>query len=269
MFAKLIILKTSNVMKTGAGIIIIAFLLIFMSGCKISNKESSSTRNPGTQGRATEAGSTTSTPASVYNSLSALQVPIKFSMEFAEDFAKYKPLNEHDYHLLTDIADMPSYYDNSATAVRLPQKDKLKFILTCYEDPRGDLIMELYSLSDSLTALDKLQLYSIEEVDGGANVIARTFEMDADYRITVSKHLNGTLIEQLTYVPDNRGVFEEARDGKTVTVAYESSDNLNYRVETFIWDHNAAGGLVKKDLKTQNYVLTKTGRVEKTDSISR
>lgn len=249
----------------------IVFIISFvtLSSCGNSNKNTSSAHDKNKLGQATSVGSTQSNPLSIYNSLSSLGLPLKYSMEFAEDFAKYKPLNEKDYHLLTDIGDMQSYYDSSATAIRLPQKDNLRFILTCNDDLKGDLIMELYSLSDSLTPLDKLQIYSIEEVDGGSNVIAQTFEIDADYRITVSKHLNGTLIEQLTYIPTYRGAFEEIRDGKTLTVAFESFDNRNYTVETFIWDHNSNGGLVKKDLKTQNYLLTETGHVEKTDTNNR
>lgn len=123
--------------------------------------------------------------------------------------------------------------------------------------------MELHSLSDNLKPLDKLQLYSIEDVDGGNNVIAQTFEIDGDYRIKVSKHLNDTLIEQLTYTPTTEGVFEEMRDGKITTVAFDSYDHINYIVQTFIWDRNANGGLIKKNLQTANYELTANGLVKK------
>ena len=214
-------------------------LIPILSGCGNSPKNTSNAGDKIDSMPVTE--SKSQDIPDVYASLPTLNTPLNFSMDLLENFMAYEPIN----------------------AARLPQKGQLKFVITCSEESNGERTMELHSLSDNLKPLDKLQLYSIEEVDGGNNVIAQTFEIDGDYRIKVSKHLNDTLIEQLTYAPTTEGVFEEMRDGKITTVAFDSYNHVNYIVQTFIWDRNANGGLIKKNLQTANYELTANGLVKK------
>lgn len=195
------------------------------------------------------------TPEDVYHSLPQVNLPIEFSLEFLESFYNYTDLNENEYHLLTGIGDFNMYYERAFKAARLPPKDSLKFIITGYQSPNEEWILELYSLSDKLNPKDRLQIYSIEEIEEGSDIITQIFKIHKDYRIIVSKSLNGKTIEKLTYKPDKEGIFEEIRDGKTTTIAFESFDMKSYNIETFIWDYNPSGGLIKKDLKTENYKL--------------
>ena len=196
----------------------------------------------------------------LYLSLPTINLPIFFDMDLLEGFDDYKNLKESDYHRLTDIQDIQSYYDSSVRVARLPKKYNLQFIMSKYQSAGGEQIMELYSLSVDLTTKDRLQIYSVEELENG-NAIVQTFEIDGDFHIKVSKHLNEVLIEQLTYTPTRVGVFEEVRDGKTPTVAFDSFDGKTYIIETFIWDHNSSGGLIKKNRSVENYRLTEDGLV--------
>ena len=234
-------------------------LLISLSGC--SNTKS---KNNTTPEQTTEAENTVFDSLEIYNSLPLLETPLVFGTNLPEDIRRYKKLNEKDYHRLTDIGDMKSVYNDAAYVARLSEKDSLKFIIASHKVPGGEYSMELYSLSDELRPLDKLQLYSVEEVNGGKNKIVQTFEIDTDYTVRVSKELDKTLIEKLTYTPTSDGVFKEIRNGKTVTVAFDSYDHINYYVQTFVWNRNAAGGLRKKMLRTDRYKLTSNGKFIKT-----
>jgi len=233
------IMKNFTQIRTFSVTILGLLLIATLSGCANSQKKTDTVSNTTDSTSVIERKSQDT--SETYATLPALNLPLVFSMYLLEDFMAYEP---------------PS-------AAWLPQKDDLKFIITCTEEPNGERMLELQSLSDDLKPLDKLQLYSIEEVDGGNNVIAQTFEIDADYRIKVSKHLNETLIEQLTYTPTAKGIFEELRNGKTTTVAFDSYDHINYIVQTFVWDRDTNGGLIKKNLQTVNYELTGNGLVKK------
>ena len=249
-------------MKTTFATILTICLLITLSGCSHSK-----TKDNTTPGQTTEAENTNFDSLEIYNSLPVLQTPLVFNANLLRDITRYKKLNEKDYHRLTDIGDLKSVYNNTAYLARLPQKDSLRFIIASYKVPGGDeYVMELYSLSDKLQPLDKLQLYSVEEVNGGKNKILQTFEVDSDYVIKVSKELESVLIEKLTYTPTPDGVFNEIRNGKTVTVAFDSYDHINYYIQTFVWNHNSNGGLRKKMLKTDRYKLTNNGKFIETSN---
>jgi len=250
-------------MKAIVAIILSLSLLTVLSGCGKSKKSASDSSNSAKPASVSEAKA--QNISDVYASLPVHDIPLLFSMDLLHQFMAYKPIAEADYHRLTNIADMEAYYDSNTTAARLPQKDDLKFIITCYEEPNGSRSMFLYSFSNELKPLDKLQLYSVEKFDGGRNMIIQQFEINTNYRIKVSKYFDRTLIEQLTYMPLTNGIFEELRDGITTTVAYDSYDQVNYIVQTFVWDHNESGGLIKKDLKIENHRLTEDGELTKVE----
>lgn len=241
-------------MKINNKFLYILSAIFIVVGCTQTKKEATNTNiaTDSVTGKINNINSET-----IYRSLPLVNLPIEFSMEFLESFSNYKSLNENEYYLLTDINESNTYYARAFKAARLPQKDSSLFIITGYESLNEEWVLELYILSEKFKPKGHVQLYAIEEVDGGANVIAQIFKITADYRITVSKLLNDKLIEQLTYKPTLHGIFEEVRDGKTTTVAYESQDMQNYTIETFIWDYNPSGGLIKKDLKTEYYQLGK------------
>lgn len=256
-------------MKKNAQIIFIISAIWFLAGCGTPEKKTTETRSAlDAENISVSASNSLNNIDSIYFSLPVLNLPLEFSINLLDNFSNYKHIGEKDFHRFTDIGDLKSNYDNTLRAVRLQLKDSIKFIITGHKEPNEEWLLELYSLTDELIPIDRLQLYSIEEVGGGANVISQTFKITDGYRIIVSKHFNDTLIEQLTYMPAANGIFEEVRDGKTTTVAFESYDGTNYIVETFIWDHNSSGGLIKKDLKTENYRITESGRFIKVEPIT-
>lgn len=64
----------------------------------------------------------------------------------------------------------------------------------------------------------------------------------------------------------DEGNFEEIRDGRHTTVAYESPDDIHYMVETFSWDRNPAGGVEKKNLRQSWYELGGDGKMKATEA---
>ena len=158
----------------------------------------------------------------IYYSIPLLTLPLEHGNELIGSFTSLKPLDENTYRMLTDIGDMRSYYNGTNRAFRLPAKNGLSFLITGYKKDNKEWSFELYSLSDKLSPKDCLLLSSAEAAADGKSRIVQSFRITDDYRVVVAKHLNNTLIEQLTYMPDANGIIEELGVGKTQTVAFES-----------------------------------------------
>jgi len=194
---------------------------------------------------------------SLYEKMPVLSLPFRYEDHLFMSSASLIPLPEDMFDLFHNF----DSFDNGTKISKLPVKGLFKPVIVFYHDDRANPRVNLYTLSDSMKIIDRLQIYSVEEINGKEVVIEQKFEIPEDYRIRVSKHLNGLLIEELHYTLDDHRCFMEIRDGKTPAIAYESPDSLQYKVESFIWDHNARGTLYKKDLKQKFYRIGKDYKV--------
>ncbi len=142
----------------------------------------------------------------------------------------------------------------------LPQHGSCQAVLVLTGMSPENYVVRACTLDGQNQLRDSLFLYSREPIRDQVD-IRQTFEITAAYQFKVSKHLNDLLIEQLYYVIDDNGIFQEQRDGNTPAVAYESWDGIHYQVDSFIWDYNTNGGLYMKDKQTVLYVLEPDGTI--------
>lgn len=251
-------------MRPNIKITTVLLLLLLIAGCKGTPKKTAGSTESATV--SDEQGPLSA--EDIYHSLPTLGLPLESGDDLWRRLHAVEPLAEADFHRITGTEGLKSNDHPASRAVRLPEKDGNRFILSGYSEG-GEWIIDLYSLGPALDPRDRLRLHSSERVANGDSLIRQTFVLKNDFRTEVSKRLSGVLIERLTYLPTAEGHFEELRDGKTTTVAFDSYDGLHYIVQTFIWDHNESAGLVRKDPHTENYRLQQGGKLIKTESGTR
>lgn len=198
---------------------------------------------------------------SLYDLMTEIPLPFVYNENFIVNAPGFISLPESMFSLFHNF----DTFDKDTRIAKLPQKGIFKPLVVLYQDENGSNRMNIYSLSDSMQVVDRLQIYSVEEINGKDVIINQTYEISGDYKIVTRKSLNGQVIEQLTYTLDEKRCFEELRNGKYFTIAYESPDDIHYTIESFIWDYNSNGGLIKKDLKRSSYRITSDFRLEKID----
>jgi len=195
--------------------------------------------------------------ADLYERMTNVDLPFNFDQEFITHDTGFLHIPQNMYRLFYNS----EQFDKDARIAKLPQKGNFHPVLVYYHDKQGEAVMDIYTLSDSMKVIDRLQIYSIEKPEEKPYIISQAYAITDDFKFKVYKRLNGTMIEQLTYIIDNKGCFEEVRDGQTPTIAFESADNVKYMVESFIWDHNQNGGLIRKNLKRKFYSVNDEGKV--------
>lgn len=147
----------------------------------------------------------------------------------------------------------------SYTRANLPAKHSIQSVIVKYKDLNNPVVKLVTFQPDST---DQIILYNIEKVPGKDNQeIVTQSQIDRDYRINVTKHLNNNLIESLFYEIDNNGNFIEIRDGKTPVTAFESFDNETYYIENFIWKPLPNGGIEKSDLTKKTLKVNEDGSI--------
>ncbi|MCD7977035.1 MAG: hypothetical protein LUG51_07710 [Tannerellaceae bacterium] len=146
-----------------------------------------------------------------------------------------------------------SFYDLStagedARMLKLPAANGFQVVMVYYMDGQQNGVADLYTFTEQMDRKDFLRIYSTEELgEEDQLAIQQTFRIENDYRIQTSKHLSGLLIEQLYYRLTKEGIFEEIRDGETPAVTYEMYNGIEeFVVESFIWEYDSTGKLIKK-----------------------
>ncbi|GEM_PF-2887326 len=244
-------------MKTGLSFLLVVIVAITLYSCdnkrknKVSDKESiPSIEQPTGQHGNLLVESNGPQMQQLYEQMDEIPLPFIYNRNFMANAPGFIKLPENMFSLFHNF---DSFNTNTRIA-KLAEKGDIKPLLILYEDDNGNQRMNIYTLSDSMKVIDRLQISSIEVLDNNA-IIQQEFEIPEDYKIMVRKSLGDEVIEQLYYTVDEHKCFFEIRDGKTPAIAFESPDNKRYMVESFIWDHHNNGGLYKKDLQRQFYKM--------------
>lgn len=195
---------------------------------------------------------------SLYRVLTEIPLPFVYNENFILNAPGFISLPQNMFNLFHNF----DAFGADTRIAKLPEKGDFKPLIVMYTDNGGTARINLYTLSDSMKVIDRLQIYSTEYLGDDRIAIIQEFEIPDDYRIMLRKRLNNTVIEQLYYTLDDRKCFIEIRDGQTPAIAYESPDNEHYMVESFIWDHNSSGGVFKKDLSRMYYRISGNGMEE-------
>lgn len=244
-------------MKTGLSFLLVVIVAITLYSCdskrknKVSDKESlPSVEQPTGQPGSLLIDSNGPQIQQLYEQMNEIPLPFIYNRNFMANAPGFIELPENMYSLFHNF---DSFNTNTRIA-KLPEKGNFKPLLILYEDGNGNQRMNIYTLSDSMKVIDRLQISSMEILDNKA-IIRQEFEIPEDYKIMIRKAIGDVVIEQLYYTIDEHKCFLEIRDGKTPAIAFESPDNKRYMVESFIWDHHKNGGLYKKNLQRQFYKM--------------
>ncbi len=231
-------------------------LLFIASACNNATRNSG---NPSSENKPDKpvSGQVTSMDE-LYDLMTTIPLPFVFNHEFISKDRKLTYIPNTVSHLFYNSEN----FNPGAEIAKFPQQGNLRPVLVLYKAGGEEMVMDLYTLSNDMNILDRLQIYSIEKTGNGSHIISQLYHISDDFIVNVYKKLDNVLIEQLYFTPDENGKFVEMRDGKTPVVAYESPDNKHYMVESFIWDHQANGGIYKKDVKKTYYLLTVEGLKE-------
>jgi len=195
---------------------------------------------------------------SLYQRMTEIPLPLVYKATFIHEAPGFISLPENMQGLFHNY----DKFDAHTRIARLPVYANFKPLLIIYKGEDGDDRMNIYTLSDSMEVVDRLQIYSQEKIKKTGITIRQEYEIPADYKIMSRKLLNGLMIEQLHYTLDGKRCFMEIRDGITPAVAYESPDDIYYMVESFIWDHDENGGVYKKDLTRRFYKVVNQTQIE-------
>lgn len=194
----------------------------------------------------------------LYNVMTEIPLPFVYNPNFILQAPGFIALPQNMQGLFHNF----DRFDSNTKIARLPEKGAFKPLVILYQDEQGMDRMNLYTLSDSMKVIDRLQIYSMEKIEGNEVTILQDFAITEDYQIMLRKSLNDRVIEQLYYTLDDRRCFVERRDGLTPVIAFESPDNRHYVIETFVWEHNAQGGIYKKDLTQVYYKIDGDRKLE-------
>ncbi len=196
----------------------------------------------------------------IYRDLPTVSLPLSYDMVITDELEFYE-VPEHFFYLFYNN----NYFEKGSDIAKLPRTNNFLPFIIAYPDGEGDRIMELSIFNSTLEPIDRLEIASVEKMREGRILISKLFEISVSYVIKVYKLLNGKVIEQLYYQLTESGALEEIRDGRTLAITYQSVDFIHYKIENFIWDYHKNGGLYKRDLAVNDYVVTEDGKLVETD----